>query len=600
MSNILSSINSPGDLKKINKQDLDLVAQEIRAYLLSLSDKTDIHLSSNLGIVEIAIGSIYSFNMPNDKILYDTGHQCYTHKILTGRYQQMQKLRQPNGISGFPLLQESQYDLYGSGHSGSAISVAMGLLENNGNNDYVVVMIGDASIVNGQSFEALNNFDNKNKRLIIVLNDNGMSISKSIGSIAKYLNKIKLSNFFYGAEKTAKKVFSPSSDTNRFFSWLFNTYNWMEQKISGKNLFQLLGYQYLGPIDGNNIKKVIKAYDKAKWYSSQKPVVLHFKTRKGLGLIEAQNDTMGEYHSFGNKHVDLIGSQVCNYLIKKTQIDKAIHVINPAMCLNCGMSEYATMFPNNYHDVGIAEEHAISFAAGMKMANLKPIVSIYSTFLQRGIDQIISDWSNMNINNLALIDRADLSTGDGISHHGIYDIGLLKNVKNATIVTFRNNKQMQQLIDLALNEKNNSYFIRYPKQYFNNLEINSDYDVVDGDWENIISNNNKTLILSYGPYINLIEQEIINKKMPVDLINAIYITNYNELNLKQLHKYEKIIVYERCFKPQLGNDITNYFCENKISKNISLMAYNNQISFGKLNTLDKKENMDIESIFLKI
>lgn len=596
---ILSLISNPDDLKKLDIKQLELLSKEVREEILSVSRHKNLHLSSNLGIVEISIGSLVSFNLPNDKVFYDTGHQCYTHKILTGRKNKFHELRETDGISGFPDLDESKYDLYANGHSGSSLSVALGMLENNKDN-FVVPIIGDASIANGQSFEALNNFDIKNKRLIIVLNDNGMAISKSVGAIARALQKIKLSSLFYGTEKAAKKIFSPKKDNNWFFTKLYNGYNFLEQKISGKNIFQVLGYQYVGPVDGNDMKKVLKAFDKAKWYSLQGPVVLHFKTKKGFGLDSALNDVLGEYHSYeidSTQHT--IGKTICEYLIGKTKDNKLIHVINPAMTLNSGFDSFQRLLPNNYHDVGINEEHAISFATGMSLNGLKPIVNIYSSFIQRGFDQILNDWSNLSLPITCLIDRADLSAHDGISHHGIYDVGMLKQMDNACIVSFRNSKQMKQLIDIALSQKKYSYFIRYTKNYFG-LETKSNYDISEFQWEKIIEKDHDTIVVSYGPYINRIWEAMVNKDAQADLVNAIYINKYDEKWLRYLSKYKKVIVYERVKNNQLANDILNYFNEKAISSEVIAMNYQDRVEFGKLEDLDKKAKMTVNDIIAQI
>jgi 1-deoxy-D-xylulose-5-phosphate synthase len=263
---LLDRINNPHDLKKLNLKELNKLATEIRELLIDVSTQRPIHLSSNLGVVEIAMGSLISFNLPKDKVFYDTGHQSYPHKILTGRKDDIMKIRQGHHISGFQSMSESKYDVFSTGHSGNALSAAQGmeLASRSLSKSYIVPIVGDGAIANGESFEALNNIQSAGSRIIIVLNDNGMSISKSVGSLARIMAKIKNGRFFFGSEKAAKRIFAGKKATSKPFEILYKSYNWLEQKIVGKNLFQSLGYQYVGPVNGNDLKKVLLAFDKAK------------------------------------------------------------------------------------------------------------------------------------------------------------------------------------------------------------------------------------------------------------------------------------------------------------------------------------------------
>lgn len=604
--NILESYKGVDDLKKLSNKQLKRLAFEIRQKLIDLSKKKEIHLSSNLGIVEITIAILKYFDLLNDVVLYDTGHQTYVHKILTDRKDKIETIREDNGLSGLLDMNESIYDHYSPGHSGNTISVLQGMYqaiadENKNprrreyyNKKFHVVVIGDAAITNGVSFEALNDVGNKKDPLIIIVNDNGMSISKAVGTFAKSLNNIKTSASFFALEKLARKMFKFS----KFYYGIYNFYKHIETRIVKPNIFQNLNFEYIGPIDGHNLKKVEKAIEKAKWYSHQGPVILHIKTNKGKGYSIAEQDYIGNYHSNSLKEKPTFGKVAYENLNKKIKEDNLIRILNPAMNLGSGFNQMLLDKIPHYEDTGINEEHTVSKSSGMALKGLKVYDLFYSTFLQRGYDQIVHDITRFNLNVTFLLDRADLSGGDGPSHHGIFDVGYLKTVPNTTICSPRNFSQLEQLINLSYKKSDGLLAIRYPKAPFMSRSFNEDYIILEGSWEKLIENNHKLALITYGPYADCIYDLIKNNNLNCDLVVATYLHNYKEDNLKDLFKkYDKIICYERVYGDLgLANDLYRFNSKYHCNKEIVSLHYKDFVGNGSTNFLDTKQEMDLNSI----
>lgn len=604
---ILENYKDINDLKKLNKNELDILSKEIREYLISLSNKKEIHLSSNLGIVELTIAILLEFDLLNDKVLYDTGHQTYVHKMLTDRLSKIETIRDTNGISGLMDINESKYDHYSPGHSGNIISVLDGMYSvdkfNNKHNThkeffnkkYYVCVIGDSAINNGLSLEALNDVAFSQDPLIIIINDNGMGISKSVGNISKLINNMKLTKNFFNIEKFFRKIFK----FTKSYYLVEKIYHWFESILKDKNFFENLNFKYIGPIDGHNISKLRLAMEKAKWYSHQGPIIVHIKTKKGKGNNLAENDKIGEYHSNSLSKKTTFGSVAYENLNKKIKFDKNIRILNPAMNVGSGFNKMLLENVKQYEDLGISEEHTISKASGMALNGLNVYCLFYSTFLQRSYDQLLHDCSRLNLNIKILLDRSDISGGDGPSHHGIFDIGYLKSIPNVEIMSPRNYEQLNFLIDYTYNNKSNSIqVIRYPKSMvidksLNNL-ISKPYQ-----FEYMIDKNNKTLIISYGPYIDKIYNEIITNDLKYDLINTVWITHFDKNQIPNIFKkYSSILVYERIFgESGIYHDLIKYKNDNNCTSKIYLMSFSNFVGNGKNDDLDKLNKMDVDSIF---
>ncbi len=601
---IINDIKLPEDIKELKKKQLHELSEDVRQIITETSRSKDIHFSSNLGIVELTISLLRVFDPEKDYLLFDTGHQTYPYKILTDRRERFNTIKEENGISGLMNMNESKYDKYSPGHSGNILSIASGIyqeqIENNKNkkglyiNDKsIVTIVGDGAFANGLSFEALNDIGYRKEPIIIILNDNDMSISKPVGSLSNILNKARATKFGANTEAFCRKVFS-----ERLYNWIYNFCKRAQYELFGKNYFEHLGFEYIGPIDGHNIKKMDNMMKRAKWLARQGPVILHIKTKKGKGNLAAEHDQSGDYHSLVKHDVKSYGKFATDKLIKLMSADNKIRVINPAMtnASNCDLIE--KKFNHRFTDVGIAEEHAMSKSSGMALVGLKPYVYIYSTFLQRSYDQLLHDVSRLKLPCNILIDRADIAPSEGSSHHGIYDVAFLKTLHNPIITSCRNIKQLNRLIDFTKDNKDSIFAIRYPKSDVIKLDINDKYEIKFGEWEYMTKNPKaKTCIISFGPFVNAIYATFVNK-YDIDIINAVFITGYKEEEIKKIFKkYENIIIYERIYGDKgLASDFYKFKAINNLSNKIIAMNYHGYLEHGTIKSIDKQQKMDLDSI----
>lgn len=560
MKKILDDNFNIDKLKKFTNDELILLSNEIRNIILEIAKNKEIHLSSNLGIVELTISLFLQFNFLKDKIFYDTGHQTYVHKILTNRKDQLYRLKEENGPIGLMDMNDSKYDHYSPGHSGNVLSVMSGLCLNN--DFYNVVVIGDAAINNGLSFEGLSDIGINKSKVIVVINDNQMSISKSNGALVNHLDLI-------------------NNDAYNSF-----------------NFFTSLGFSYIGPINGHDFDSLNDGFIKAKQQVKNGPIVLHIKTIKGKGIPEIDCDSDGLYHGNSLTKKITFGNIAYQNLKEKLNHDKSIKILNPAMNIGSGFNQMFLEKNPNYFDTGICESHTVSKATGLALNNKKVFLLFYSTFLQRSYDQLLHDASRLNLNLTILLDRSDLASNEGNSHHGIFDVTYLKSIPNTNICSPRDFNQLNQLIDYYYKENTGLNIIRYPATPFINLELNNDYQININEFETLINDNNKTAILTYGPYTNVIYQNIIDTNTKIDLYNTIWINNLNENTIKQiLAKYETIIIYERIYSSNgLFSEINEI--KNKYNLNTKLisMNYKKFMGHGPINVLDKKEKMNFEII----
>ncbi len=600
---IINDIKLPQDIKLLKKKQLSELSSDVRQIITETSKSKDLHFSSNLGIVELTISLLRNFDPIKDTILFDTGHQTYPYKILTDRKNKFNTIKEENGISGLMNMNESPYDKYSPGHSGNIISVASGLYQANSesnkdakgfykNNKHIISVIGDGASANGLAFEALNDISYYKEPLIIIVNDNDMSISKPVGSMSKILAKARRTTLCKIAEGFFRNILKESA-YNKFYNFV-NRIQWM---FGGKNIFEHFGIEYIGPVDGHNIKKLDNAMKRAIWLAKQGPVIIHVKTKKGKGNVAAEHDTSGDYHSLVRDGIKTYGMHATDKLIKLMNKDKMIRVINPAMTRSSNCDLIANKFPKRFYDVGIAEEHAFSKSSGMALAGLKPYVYIYSTFLQRSYDQLLHDISRLKLPCNLLIDRADIAPSEGSSHHGIYDVAFLKTLHNPIITSPRNIEQLNQLIDFTTKNKDRIFAIRYPKSDFIKFDLNENHQIKFGEWEYLKESNAKTCIISFGPIINMIYSSFVNK-YNVDVINAIFITSYNENEIKKVfNKYDNIIIYERLYEDHgLASDFYKYKSIHNLSNKIIAMNFDKHIEHGTSKSLDKKHKMDMNSL----
>ncbi len=468
---LLETINDPADLRHLPRAQLDALAAQLRAYLLDSVSKTGGHLSSNLGTVELTVALHYVFNTPHDRIVWDVGHQTYPHKILTGRRKRMETLRQLGGLSGFPQRGESEYDDFGTAHSSTSISAALGMAlaaKIKGEERSCIAVIGDGALTAGMAFEALNTAGVAECNLLVILNDNDMSISPPVGALNRYLAKL-LSGQFYAAAKNAGKTVLKGAPP------LFELAKRIEEHAKGMvvpaTLFEKFGFNYIGPIDGHDLDSLIPTLENIKHLKG--PQFLHVVTKKGQGYKLAEADPVA-YHGPG-KFDPAVGLQQPSTPAKQTftQVfgqwlcdmaahDKRLVGITPAMREGSGMVEFEQRFPERYFDVGIAEQHAVTFAAGLACEGLKPVVAIYSTFLQRAYDQLIHDVAIQNLPVVFALDRAGLVGADGATHAGAYDIPFLRCVPNMSLACPSDENECRQLLSCAF-EQQHPVAVRYPR-----------------------------------------------------------------------------------------------------------------------------------------
>ena len=471
MSPLLNAINTPPDLRRLNRSQLPQLAQEVRACVLDNVSRTGGHLSSNLGTVELTVALHYVFNTPHDRIVWDVGHQTYPHKILTGRRERMPTLRQFGGLAGFPRRDESEYDTFGTAHSSTSISAALGMAlaaRQKGESRHAIAVIGDGALSAGMAFEALNHAGVEDCKLLVVLNDNDMSISPPVGALNRYLAQLMSGRFYAAAKEGAKQVLKAAPP-------LFELAKRFEEHAKGMvvpaTLFEKFGFNYIGPIDGHDLDSLIPTLENLKQLDG--PQFLHVVTKKGQGYKLAEADPV-TYHGPGKfdpavglvppatppkpTFTQVFGQWLCDMAAH----DPRLVGITPAMREGSGMVEFHKRFPRRYFDVGIAEQHAVTLAAGMACEGVKPVVAIYSTFLQRGYDQLIHDVALQNLPVVFALDRAGLVGADGPTHAGAYDIAYIRCVPNMSLACPADERECRQLLSSAF-EQNHPVAVRYPR-----------------------------------------------------------------------------------------------------------------------------------------
>jgi len=483
---LLASVNAPQDLRRLPRAQLRAVADELRSYLLESVAKTGGHLSSNLGTVELSVALHYVFQTPEDRIVWDVGHQTYPHKILTGRRDRMSTLRQLGGLSGFPQRAESEFDTFGTAHSSTSISAALGMAmaaKIKGEDRYSVAVIGDGALTAGMAFEALNNAGIADCRLLVILNDNDMSISPPVGALNRYLAQLMSGQFYAKAKNVGKSVLKGAPP-------LFELAKRIEEHAKGMvvpaTLFEKFGFNYIGPIDGHDLDSLIPTLENIKQLEG--PQFLHVVTKKGQGYKLAEADPVA-YHGPG-KFDPAVGLQKPTHAPKQTftqvfgqwlcdmaEKDPRLVGITPAMREGSGMVEFEARFPERYFDVGIAEQHAVTFAAGLACEGLKPVVAIYSTFLQRAYDQLIHDVAIQNLPVVFALDRAGLVGADGATHAGAYDIAYLRCIPNVSIACPADENECRQLLSTAF-AQNHPVAVRYPRGAGVGIAVRSNLDAL--------------------------------------------------------------------------------------------------------------------------
>ena len=511
---LLDRINSPDDLKKIPIKDLPLLAEEIRRRIIGVVSKTGGHLASSLGAVELAISLHYCFDMPRDKIIWDVGHQTYPHKILTGRKDAFDTLRQLGGISGFPSREESKYDIFTCGHSATSISTALGLAcarDLSGETWKVIAVIGDASLGNGMALEALNHAGHLRKNIMVILNDNELSISRSVGALARYLNRI-MTNPLYNKVRRQMQILVKRIPVFGFKT--FRAARKLEESLKNMLIpgmfFEGFGFRYFGPIDGHDINGLITMFKNLS--TLKEPVIAHVVTKKGKGYRFAEEEP-GLFHSaqpfdidtgkFLDKEITKSFTEIfSDKIIELAREDERIVAITAAMTEGTGLSRFSREFPKRFYDVGIAEEHAVGFSAGLAHQGFKPIVAIYSTFLQRGYDQIIHDVSLQNLPVIFCIDRAGIVGEDGPTHNGVFDIAYLRHIPNLVVMAPRDGFELERMLEFAVT-LNRPVAIRYPKGACKSHLSGADFHKIELSKAELLRKGNDIAIFAIGNMVSI-------------------------------------------------------------------------------------------------
>lgn len=578
----LEEIKDPGFLQDLSKKELKVLCDDIRVFILKHVSETGGHLSSNLGVVELEVALHYVFSSPNDKLVFDVGHQTYTHKILTGRAKDFKNLRKFGGLSGYPDYKESSYDAWESGHSSTSISALEGFLRaKDMGNDSIgdcVAVIGDSAIASGVAFEALNNLSSKNGKAkpIIVLNDNKMGISKTVGSFHRSLDKLRSNAFIRGLKRFVKKV--TIVPVRNFFHKLNNGF---KSFFQSDNIFSALGYDYFGPYDGNNLFELIRDFKRAK--KMKRPLVIHVITEKGKGYLPAYNDNSGKYHNVAPfdiktglpKNVLLEGEYTYTDIVLKTLFmlreNMPFTIIDPAMILGDSIKEYNRTYPDFILDVGISEEHGAVLASALSRAGEKAVVLYYSTFLQRAYDFVLNDIARQNANVVIGIDRCGVIGPDGSTHQGIYDIAMLSSMPNIEILMPSNGRETREMLKYAMNH-NGPIAVRYTKKS-DICRLDSKIDDIKQCWTKVLDGN-VGICITYGPDVTRIKNIIIENNLSIELINARFIRpmDFDMLNILFDSK-KPILVYEQVIKSgSLYEKIVDF--KNKFSKISKVSAIN--------------------------
>lgn len=583
---------------RVDKEYIDKLqkeSQEIRDTLVEITSKNGGHLAPNLGVVELTQSIVEVFDLPKDKLLFDVGHQSYVYKLLTGRKEKFKTLRTRNGIGPFSDPKESNFDFFIAGHAGSALSAGAGIAKANPENK-VIVVIGDASIANGHSLEALNNIGENLKNLIVILNDNEMSIGKNVGSLSKFFGRLMISNVYMNIRKDVRSVISRGKVGKQVKNVLERIEHSVKQFFLPSSISEVLGYQFLGVIDGHNLEELIKTLIVAK--EMEGPVFIHVKTEKGKGYQLAEENKekfhgispfdpeTGEVELGGKTYSNIFGSK----LVELAENDRSIYAISAAMVKGTGLGEFQSRFEDRCIDVGIAEGHGVTFSAGLAISGKKPYVAIYSTFFQRALDQLIHDVGLQNLSVKFIIDRAGIVGEDGKTHQGIHDINMFLSMPNYRVLAPATGTELREMLEFSKDFKDGPLAIRFPRGNAFELETASKSSFELGRWKEI-KKGKKNLYLVTGAMLKEvldIEGELLRKGLDGTIVNCSSIRPLDvNFILNEFSKYENIFTFEDGYeRGGFGNEILRFLNEKKMKININIIALDSvSIPHGSRNIL---------------
>jgi len=560
MGRLIKQINFPADLRKFKKNDLRQISDELREELIDIVSETGGHLGAGLGVVELTVALHYVFDTPKDKLVWDVSHQCYPHKIITGRRDRIKTLRKGGGLSGFTKRTESEYDPFGAAHSSTSISSTLGMavakkLSNNNNN--VVAVIGDGAMSAGMAYEAMNNAGALKSKLIVILNDNDMSIARPVGAMSNYLAKLLSGKLYFNFRETIKMIIS--SFSKRFSQKAGKAEDLLRNIVTGGTLFSELGFYYVGPVDGHDVNNLVQILENVKNSNHQGPILIHLRTQKGKGYKPAE-DSGDKYHGVSKFNVST-GEQIksksnipsytkvfAETLIKHAEQDTKIVGITGAMPSGTGLNLFEKKFPDRTFDVGIAEQHAVTFAAGLATEGYKPYAAIYSTFLQRAYDQVVHDVALQSLPVRFAIDRAGLVGADGPTHAGSFDITYLSTLPNFIVMAASDEAELVKMINTSVNINDRPSAFRYPRGNGLGIEIPSIKETLEIGKGRIIKEGKKAAIINFGTRLDECKkasEKLFNKRIDCTIIDARFAKPLDEkLIMEAATNHEVLITIE--------------------------------------------------------
>ena len=601
----LDNISFPSDIKKLSQSELKILVKEVREEMIDAVSETGGHLGAGLGVVELTVALHFIFNTPNDKLIWDVGHQSYPHKILTGRKDKIRTLRKGNGLSGFTKRSESEYDPFGAAHSSTSISSALGIAIANklsNKSDNVIAVIGDGAISAGMSYEAMNNAGGSKTKMIVVLNDNDMSIAKPVGAMRTYLAKILSGKIYFSFRETVKLIISAFS--KRFSNKAGKAEDFLRSAVTGGTLFNSMGFYYIGPIDGHDIDALISVLKNAKEINIEGPIMIHIKTQKGKGYEFAEK-SKDKYHGVSKFNINT-GIQeksksnlpaytkvFANTLVKHAEKDSKIVGITAAMPSGTGMDIFGEKFPSRMFDVGIAEQHAVTFAAGLATEGYKPYAAIYSTFLQRAYDQVVHDVAIQSLPVRFAIDRAGLVGADGPTHAGSFDTTYLSTLPNFIVMAASDEAELVRMINTSVDINDKPSAFRYPRGSGVGIKLPSNEEKIIIGKGRVIKEGKKIALLNFGARLKecLIAEENLQKKgIKLTIIDARFSKPLDENLIWQIATdHEAIITIEEGSIGGFGSHVGHFLAEKNLLDNN--LKYRSMILPDRFIDQDKPELM---------
>ncbi len=616
----LNNITSPSFLKKLNKNELEELASEIRSFLIKKCSITGGHIGPNLGVVELTIALHRAFNSPKDKFIWDVGHQTYVHKILTGRANQFDTLRQYKGLSGFPKRNESEHDEWETGHSSTSLSAAMGMAvarDLKKEDSYIVPIIGDGALTGGMALEALNHIGHEKTRMIVILNDNEMSIAPNVGALHNILGRLRTAKEYSKAKEELESLMKKVPVLgDKLASTAERLKDSLKYLVVSGVFFEEMGFKYLGPIDGHDIDSLEKTLDYAK--KAKGPVLVHVITKKGKGYKPAEEDTVGTWHGTGPYKMetgDFVKSKVkgpawsslvSESVRKLMKQDQRIVAITPAMPVGSKMEGIQKDFPNRFFDVGIAEQHAVTMAAGLATQGMKPFLAIYSTFLQRAYDQVLHDVARQNLNVFIGIDRAGLVGADGETHQGVYDISFLRHIPNLVLMMPKDENEGQHMVKTAIEYNDGPIAMRYPRGNGYGVPLDEEMTTIPiGSWE-VLKEGRAATILTFGTTIPMVMEaakELASKGIEVKVVNARFIKPMDEELLHEIMSTNVpvLTVEESVLQGGFGSAVLEFAGDNNYHNQIERIGIPDQfIEQGSVDLLLEEIHITKEQVVEQI